>query len=185
MPGKKKEHKERIPEDILPVDATSHKVGYTAVVQAQGTKKKDLMNTAKKWVAGRNTAANPWSITESNDKEGSIGGTGRFLLASGSQTYSITTHYQVFVKDGRFMYDFTDFMLQHTGAEAGKRGKKEDKRNLEYGLETFYPSRINSDEPEIRGFEDVDADFFKALNREMQTIVGSLKKQLEPKNSNW
>jgi hypothetical protein len=170
----------------LPIDNVTGKVTYAKVVNTPQVSKKLLFDKTKKWVITKNTPANPYNITYESEPDGSIFGKGTFTLPAAHRKYWVQFIFKVSVKNEKFKYEFTDLIVQltekagATGFNAGVFQKRSEDRQevLEYSLETFYPSRITSEKPVIKFFEEVTGESFNAVNREMTSIAGSLEQTL-------
>lgn len=92
-------------------------------------------------------------------------------------------------KDGRSKYELTDFIIQYHAASEAKSGgfgyfsksSYKAEKTYEYSIETFYPSRLDSRKPNIEYYEAVNGNTFKAIDAELQNIIGSLKQALSVK----
>lgn len=170
----------------LPVDATTNKVSYTEVIDIPGATKKALFDKARKWVATKNTAVNPYVISYESEQDGQVTGKGTFTLPAERRKYVVQFAIKIAVKVGKCKYEFTDLMIQHR-TQAGSSGggfsywggsSYKEAETLEYSVETFYPSRIRSKKPVIKWYEEIRADAFESIQKEMQSIVSSLHQSI-------
>lgn len=98
----------------LPVDATTHLVDYTAVVEVPGAKQSDLYARAFEWVA----ATYPGAANVLQNKElGRITVQGVTHPRYRNTEFGNVTHtFNIYVKDGKYKYEFTDFRHEFKGA---------------------------------------------------------------------
>jgi hypothetical protein len=175
----------------LPVDGTTNKVSYTDIINAGSSSKKALFDKAKKWIVSKNTTLNPYTITYESE-DGQVLGKGTFTLPVGRMKYVVPFAIKIAVKDGKCKYELTDLMIQYrTEARASSGGygywgssKSTEAETLEYSLETFYPSHLTSRKPAIKWYEDIRADAFEEIGKQMQSIANSLKQSMAS-SENW
>lgn len=179
-------------KDLLPINPATHKVSYTAVIEAPGATKSGLFSNAKKWILTKNSVTNPYTVSFENETGGNVTGKGSFMLPGDRQTYTVLFTINIDVKDGKYRYDFTDFVIRYK-TEAGSSGggyaywghsSYHEAQTLEYSLETFYPSRLHGRKPSIKWYEEINKKSFATIDRTMQSITGSLKEAM-PVTSNW
>ncbi|OJW84160.1 MAG: hypothetical protein BGO69_11860 [Bacteroidetes bacterium 46-16] len=179
-------------EYTLPLDPATHKVSYADIGEAAGATKKALFEKAKKWILTKNTATNPYSVTFENEADGSVAGKGSFMLPGDRRKYIVQFAINLAVKDGKYKYSLTDFIVQYK-TEAGSSGggygywghsSYHEAETLEYSLETFYPSRLDSRKPSIKWYEEINKKSFGEIDKTMQSIVGSLKEAMSA-NKDW
>lgn len=173
----------------LPVDATTNKVTYSEVVQVQGATKKSLFAKAKKWVATKNTEQNPYTISLETEQDGTIVGKGTFSLPGDRNKYVVKFAINIATKDEKCRYEFTDLVIQYKRAAGSSGGgfsywggsSYHEAETLEYTIETFYPTRLNGRKPAIKFYEEIRANSFEAIDREMKSIVSSFKQAISIK----
>jgi len=176
-------------EGLLPVDATTKKICYTDIAEAPGVSKKALFDKAKKWILTKNSAITPYTISFDNENDGSIVGKGAFMLPGDRRKYVVQFVINIAVKDNRYKYDLTDFIIQYkteAGSSSGGYGywghsSYREAETLEYSLETFYPSRLDSRKPSIKWYEEITKKSFIEINKSMQSITNSLKQTVSTK----
>jgi hypothetical protein len=178
-----------VKEEMLPADPNTRKVSYADIVEAPGSRKAGLFNAAKKWILTKNSPTNPYMVSFENEAGGSVTGKGTFMLPGNRRNYAVLFTINIGVKDGKYRYDFTDFMIQYK-TEAGSSGggyaywghsSYHEAQTLEYSLETFYPSRLRSHKPSIKWYEEIDKKSFRSIDQTMESIVGSLKEAMSVK----
>ncbi|OJW82301.1 MAG: hypothetical protein BGO69_17070 [Bacteroidetes bacterium 46-16] len=173
-------------EYTLPFDPSTHKVNYTDVVEAQGAARKALYENGKKWILTKNSSTNPYSVSFDNEADGTVTGKGTFMLSGDRRNYVVRFTINIETKEGKYRYSFTDFIIQYqTEAEYHSGGygmwrhtTHTDAQNLEYGLETFYPSRLEGRKPSIKWYEEINKKSFQQIDQTMQSLVGSLKQAM-------
>lgn len=177
----------------LPVDPKTGKVSYYEVVTVPGQSMDKLIGKAKKWVATKHSEAHPYTISYESEKDGNITAKGSFTLPAERRRYVVQFLVNISTKDGRYKYEFTDLLIQFTtaaGASGGGFGywsssSYKEAQTLQYSIETFYPIRLERKrKPDIQWFEEVNANSFEAINREIRTLLSSLKETLTESN-NW
>jgi hypothetical protein len=99
----------------LPIDSTTHKITYSAVVQVPGASQAELYGRALRWLAtveARNTNVPPITDATSGTLIATVGQpfTGRALV--GSIQCTLWRVVSVRVKDGRFKYEAYNFEIQ-------------------------------------------------------------------------
>ena len=173
----------------LPVNPTTNKVTYTDILTEGDETKAKLFAKAKKWFVTKNTELNPYSITLENEQEGSIVGKGTFPLPGDRRKYTVQFAVNIATKDGKCKYELTDLVIKfrtNAGSSGGGWGgyggsSYREAETLEYSLETFYPSRLDSKKPVITWYEEIRSRAFEAIDKEMQSIAASLKQSLVAK----
>jgi len=176
----------------LPVDPATSKVTFAKIVDAPGTSSKDLFQNAKKFLLTKNTSSNPFTIKYENMQEGSIISEGTFTLPAARRKYLVRFAFNVSTKDGKYKYSLSDIIIQfHTDAKSSYGGyggwgssTHKNAETLEYTVETFYPSRLNSKDPVIKFFEEIDEDSFVTIHRELKSFVSSFRQAMTSKD-NW
>lgn len=99
----------------LPLDSATHKVSYSAVVQVPGASKIELYSRAREWYAS--TFGSSKAVLEMDDKEaGKLIGKAyaqfEFAGAIGKPLdWALWRTIKVEVKDGKYRYTITDFLL--------------------------------------------------------------------------
>lgn len=170
----------------LPINQTTSKVSYSDVVTQNGESSAKLLAKAKKWLLTKNSEQNPYSITLENEKDGTLVGKGTFALPVDRRKYVVQFAVNIATKDGKCKYDLTDLVVQFrtkAGSSGGGWGyysssSYREAETLEYSLETFYPSRLTSKKPVIEWYEEIRKPALAAIDREMQSIVSSLKQAI-------
>ena len=173
----------------LPVDIATNKVSYADVIESRGASKKALFDKAKKWIATKNTTVNPYILTYETEQDGQVAGKGSFSLPGDRRKYVVQFAIKIAVKDGKCKYELTDLMIQFkTNAGSSSGGfsyfggsSHHEAETLEYSIETFYPSRLNSKKPVIKWYEEIRGDAFEAIQKEMQSIASSLRQSMSSK----
>jgi hypothetical protein len=176
-------------EYTLPLDPTTHKVSFADVGEAAGSTRKSLFEKGKKWILTKNSATNPYTVTFESEAEGTVTGKGTFMLAGDRRNYVVQFTINIATKDGKYKYDLTDFIIQYKTEAAYHSGgygmwshtTHTEAENLEYSLETFYPSRLDSRKPSIKWYEEINKKSFGQISQTMQTIVGSLRQAMSSK----
>lgn len=173
----------------LPYDEVLKKVVYTSVVNADGQTQKSLYDKAKKWIATKKTEATPYSVVYDDEKSGSVNGKGTFMMPAGRNKYTVQFAINIQTKQGKIKYEITDIVIQFrtkAGSSGGGFGywggsTYHEAENLEYSLETFYPSRLESRKPSIKWYEDIGKKSFAMIDEEIKSLVGSLKQNIASK----
>jgi hypothetical protein len=105
-------------QPTFPVDADTHLVDYTGVVEVAGISQNDLYTRAFDWVAKNYPSAS----NALQDKE-----KGRLTVQGTTHPHyrntefgSVTHTFTIYVKDGKYKYDFTNF--RHEYKNAGEQG---------------------------------------------------------------
>jgi hypothetical protein len=162
-------------------------VSYTGVVDAPKLSKNDLFDNAKKWIKTKHSEINPYTVTYESMEDGSVIGKGSVALPADRRKYTMQFVLKVSTKDGKFKYEFTDFIVQfrtQAGSSSGGYGgwggsSYREAETLEYSLETFYPSRLNSRKPAIKWFEEINRRTFESIGREMQSVISSFQQSMK------
>lgn len=171
----------------LPVDPQTQKVSYKEIVEIPGESENELFNKAKKWMATKDSETNPYTITYENQEAGNFSGKGSFTLPGGDKKYVVAFLINVATKDGKYKYEFTDFTLLYTtkgGVTSGgfsywSSSSYQESETLEYSLETFYPIRLERKrKPSIKWYEEINANSFAAIDREMEALISSLEQTI-------
>ncbi|WP_223650542.1 DUF4468 domain-containing protein [Hymenobacter psoromatis] len=96
------------PTLTLPTDSASGKILYEAVVQAPGVSQAELYRRAREWFVS-NFKAYKEVVGVEDPVGGEIAGTYHSLLTKVLTTYEVWRTLKVYVKDGRYRYELTDF----------------------------------------------------------------------------
>ena len=106
-------------QPTLPTDPESHLVDYTGVVEVPGATQDQLYTRAFDWIAKTYTAT---AATALQDKE-----KGRITVQGvthphyrGNEFGSVTHTFTIYVKEGKYKYDFTSF--RHDYVVGGQQG---------------------------------------------------------------
>lgn len=158
---------------------------YTKVVQVDNISKGELYNRAKLWFA---TAYNSASdVLQMDDKEaGQIIGKAiikynpAFTRGSGQTKGKINYTIKVFVKDGRYKYEITDFVHDPYGDQYGK---------YSVGLITTEEECPNPKPLAKKWSNKIWKDCKDQIENNMITLIASLKQdmstQVESENDDW
>jgi hypothetical protein len=92
----------------FPVDSLSGKISYQAVVQAPGVAQAELHRRARNWFIGR-FPDYPHVVSVDDQAGGEITGTYCTLLQKLTNSYEAWRTLRVYVKEGRYRYEVTDF----------------------------------------------------------------------------
>ncbi len=151
---------------------------YTEIVKVDSVSKSELYNRAKIWFATTYNSANDVIQMENKD-EGEI--IGRAII-----TYSPTVYFaseqtrgvikytvKLFVKDGRYKYEITDFIHDPYGNKYGKSSM---------GLITTNDECPNP-KPSAKGWSNkVWADIKALIEENMISLISSIKQGMTKKN---
>jgi len=110
---------------VLPIDSTTHKVTFTGVVQVPGVTQADLYSRAREWFATNFNSGK--AVLDMDDKEaGKMIGKAYadFSLRAplvGDITQKLWRQVKVYVKDGRYRYELTEFSTEGYLASGGRK----------------------------------------------------------------
>lgn len=158
---------------------------YTEVVHVDSVSKNDLYNRAKFWFATAYNSAND-VLQIDNKEEGEIIGKAIMIynpnVFSGSEQTKGSINYtiKIFVKEGRYKYEITDFIHDPYGNQYGKSSM---------GLITTDKECPNP-KPMAKGWSNKVWDDIKTqIENKMTSLIANLKegmnKTTETKNDNW
>jgi hypothetical protein len=112
--AKKIKVKDNDAQPTLPTDADTHLVDYTGVVEVAGASQSDLYTRAFDWVAKNYPSAS--NALQDKDK-------GRLTVQGlthphyrGNEFGGVNHTFNIYVKDGKYKYDFTNFRHEFKGA---------------------------------------------------------------------
>jgi len=166
----------------MPQNEETRKVTYQGTVEVPKISRLLLYSRAKKWIAENDIKANKITHFVENEETGTLVAKGAFTLPDLHKKYVVQYVLSISITQGKYSYDITDFTFHLDSAEVGKPfglvdlGIQLPKKVIlfDYTLETFYPSRLNSDQPKIKYFEEIHPSSFAAINREIKLLEGSL-----------
>lgn len=104
---------------LVPIDSVNGEIIYSGVVEVQGATATDLYSRAKTYFL--KTFNNSNAVVEVDEKDSRVAGKGIFLLATSRKTgyFSPPQEYvatiEIRVKDGRYRYEFSQFMAHLPG----------------------------------------------------------------------
>lgn len=167
--------------------AKSNQLIYIEVVEVPNATKQDLFQRANIWAVS--AFRNAKFAIQINDKDsGQIVGKGAleyeqgFKLGSGSTRGHISFIFKIFVKDGRYKYEFSEFIHEaslYEGVNRKDLGLITDDTEYE-GNVGFWETRS--------WLNDIWNDIKKQISRAMQLSISSLKVAMAKKtesNDNW
>lgn len=158
---------------------------YTEVVQVDSVSKDELYNRAKLWLA--NTYVNSKAVLQiDNKEEGQIICKALMIytpkIFSGSEQTKGTIRYtfKIYLKDGRYKYEITDFFHDPDGNEYGK-----------FGVGTVTTAKECPDpKPMAKGWSnniwnDIKSQIGLNVNSLIFTLKDCMAKTTESKNDDW
>jgi hypothetical protein len=92
----------------LPTDSASGKILYEAVVQQPGASKQELYRRARNWFVST-FKDYQHVVTIDDPADGQLAGTYCTLLTKLTNTYEVWRTLRVYVREGRYRYELTDF----------------------------------------------------------------------------
>jgi hypothetical protein len=92
----------------FPVDNLSGKICYTAVVQAPGVAQGELYRRARNWLGSR-VPDSPHVVRVDEPVGGELAGTYCTIMQKLTNSYEVWRTLRVYVKEGRYRYEVTDF----------------------------------------------------------------------------
>jgi hypothetical protein len=118
--GKAEKVKDDTTPPTLPIDPDTHLVSYTGVVEVTGVSQAQLYSRAYEWIAKNYKSAN--DVIQMQDKEsGKLIAKGLLPVSlKGRAAGNVEHTLSVYVKDGRYKYEFTS--LRHQYMATGQHG---------------------------------------------------------------
>ena len=163
------------------------KLSYNGKVQVDSNlKKNDLFNNARTWF--NNSFNNSKNVIQIIDKEtgeisakGSIKYTSNVVLSSAVTSGYINFSVSIFVKDGKYKYEFTNFTHE------GTPGVKYNNSGISFGLITTHIECPKDIPGSWQGWRNKVWDDIKSqINDNIIPLISSLKQTMITKaNSNW
>jgi len=158
---------------------------YTEVIQMENIPKNELYNRTHHWFTTQFKSSKD-VIQIDNKEEGEIVGKGNFkyipkVLSGSEQIFGdIVFTVKVFLKDGRYKYEFTDFIHEPYGNEYGSKSM---------GIITTEMDNPNP-EPLAKGWSNkVWVDIKNQIDVKVSSLITSLKVGMntksESKNTDW
>jgi hypothetical protein len=92
----------------FPVDSVSGKIRYLAVVQTPGVSQAELYRRARNWFVNR-FPDYPHVVSVDDPAGGELAGTYCTILQKLTNSYEVWRTLRVYVKEGRYRYEVTDF----------------------------------------------------------------------------
>ncbi|RZK61156.1 MAG: DUF4468 domain-containing protein [Hymenobacter sp.] len=123
----------------LPVDSASGKILYEGVVQAPGASQAELYRRARNWFVGRFPDYQR-VVSVEDQAGGQLAATYCTLLQKLTNSYEVWRTLRVYVKDGRYRYEITDF----GGRDIGNRYDPQI-----YRVEPTNPMNVRRYGPEV------------------------------------
>jgi hypothetical protein len=101
---------------VLPIDAESHLVDYTGVVEIPASTQDQLYTRAFEWVAKQYPAAGN-ALVDKEKGRITVQGT-THPRYNGNEFGTVSHTFTIYVKNGKYKYDFTNFRHDYRGAGA-------------------------------------------------------------------
>lgn len=114
-----KKAKDNDTQPALPTDPESHLVDYSGVVEVAGTTQDQLYTRAFDWIAKTHTATASTALQDKDKGRITVQGT-THPHYRGNEFGSVTHTFNIYVKDGKYKYDFTNF--RHDYVVGGQQG---------------------------------------------------------------
>jgi hypothetical protein len=92
----------------FPIDSVSGKIRYQAVVQAPGASQAELYRRARNWFVSR-FPDYPHVVRVDDQAGGELAGTYCTIMQKLTNSYEVWRTLHVYVKEGRYRYEITDF----------------------------------------------------------------------------
>jgi hypothetical protein len=92
----------------FPVDSLSGKIRYLAVVPAPGVSQAELYRRARNWFVSR-FPDYPHVVSVDDPAGGELAGTYATVMQKLTNSYEVWRTLRVYVKEGRYRYEITDF----------------------------------------------------------------------------
>jgi hypothetical protein len=100
----------------VPIDGTTHRILYTAVVPVAGVSRADLLARAQAWAKGKATSDKPVVVTSEPDTEQIVvRGVHSFVEDVNRKPNPLHYVATIALRDGRYKYELTDFVLEYPG----------------------------------------------------------------------
>jgi hypothetical protein len=152
---------------ILPLDAETHLVDYSGVVEVAGANQTQLYFRAYEWIAKNYNSAQ--NVIQMQDKEA-----GKLIVKGRTKAYFkghefgwITHTLSIYVKDGKYKYDITDFKHDSDTHSYG---------NFEQAEPTYIPGAFKG------AAKKAWNDMKLATDTEMKATVASLQTAMVAKS---
>ena len=104
-------------DEFVPIDSVTHDIAYSGVVDVQGASAAELYARAKVYYL--KTFNNSNAVIQIDEKDKQVSGKGVLMLLAnrnkglfGGQLVSYPVTLEIRVKDGRYRYELSQFMLQ-------------------------------------------------------------------------
>jgi hypothetical protein len=111
--------KDNTTQPTLPTDPDTHLVDYSGVVEVAGATQDQLYSRAFDWIAKTHSATAATALQDKEKGKLSVQGT-THPHYHGNEFGSVTHTLSIYVKDGKYKYDFTNF--RHDYVVAGQHG---------------------------------------------------------------
>lgn len=111
--------KENVTQPTLPTDPETHLVDYSGVVEVASTTQDQLYARAFDWIAKTHSATAATALQDKDKGKITVQGT-THPHYRGNEFGSVTHTFSIYVKDGKYKYDFTNF--RHDYVVAGEHG---------------------------------------------------------------
>jgi hypothetical protein len=98
----------------FPVDSLSGKIRYLAVVQTPGVSQAELYRRARQWFGSR-FPDYPHVVRVNDPAGGELAGTYCTVMQKLTNSYEVWRTLRVYVKEGRYRYEVTDFGGRNIG----------------------------------------------------------------------
>jgi hypothetical protein len=100
----------------VPIDGTTHRILYTAVVPVAGVSRADLLARAQAWAKGKAASNNPIAVTSEPDTEQVVvAGVHSFVEDVNRKPTPLHYSATIALRDGRYKYEVTNFVLEYPG----------------------------------------------------------------------
>lgn len=106
-------------QPALPTDPETHLVDYSGVVEVPGATQDQLYTRAFDWIAKTHAATASTALQDKDKGRITVQGT-THPHYRGNEFGSVTHTFSIYVKDGKYKYDFTNF--RHDYVVAGQHG---------------------------------------------------------------
>lgn len=179
---------------FLPIDDRTGKVTYAAVVEVPNKAKNVLFQELKKWIQTKHTDANPYVISYEHMERGSMVCKSSFTMPIDDRKYNVGFVLNVDMKDERYRYKLTDIVIEYTTQGGVSHGgysmwsstTYRQAETLSYTVETFYPIHLEKRrKPSIKWYELINKYSFEMIDKEINSIITSLRQHLSEMTSKW
>ena len=180
---------------VFPIDATSNKVTFSQIVDVENKTKAQLYSDAQKWMAAFNTSNN-LKVIQSFENDGEIIAQGiikvkcsdnsLFSSCEGCRDYDLVYTLNVFVKENKFKFEITNFILQYQKGKSAMgmaaygvvAGNIKDNEIIAKNFEEFYPIKK-------KACKDSWNAMFITVDEGISNVISSFTIALKKKEENW